>query len=138
MADVEYKIKVTVEDERAPTSPAARTPQQAQAQGQRDTESGSGVAQTAIIHIASKAIQYGLHNYGDLTGDYIGQARINDTVQIATYAAAIIKNPVAGTVYTALSIGVRAAQNAITIQKANQNAAQLRVRVGEITQNGGR
>ena len=66
---------------------------QPEGQAKLNDKSRKVLKQVAVIgSMASSAksiVSYGLNNYGNFTGDYIGQTRINESLKAISYASAI-------------------------------------------------
>lgn len=62
-------------------------------QAQLNDKSGKVLKQVAVIGAMASTgksiISYGLNNYGNFTGDYIGQTTINESLRAISYASAI-------------------------------------------------
>jgi len=96
--------------------------------------------------IGSQAVLYSFHNIGNFTGDYITQAKVNESLEIVSSLAGIGMSAIAGfsvggpigavigasldvinrTVSSAFSINTRMVEN----RKTNYEIEQLRIRAG--------
>ena len=90
------------------------------------------------MYIGKQAFQWATSNYGNLTGDYVGQAWINESIELTGLIGGILVSPVKGSIIAGVVIAKKAVDNYIERTKANQEAQVLRERVGGILSSGGR
>lgn len=89
-------------------------------------------------------INYSISNYGNMTGNYIGQAQINASLEIAstlgTIGLATAKYGAFGFIGATLTVGVNKGlqvfSHYIDVQKANTQASFMRERSGNSLNNG--
>lgn len=143
MADVEYIIKVQNEliktgDTHVPTEESA-TPEQTTKKLTKEAsnEASESVSKVVAIQMGKQALQYGIQNYGNLTGDYVTQANISAGLQVAGLVAMASQGPV-GIAAAAVSLGTQALSYSIDMNKRNREAQFLRERVGMASIYGGR
>lgn len=143
MADVEYIIKVQNEliktgDTHVPTEESA-TPEQTTKKlvKEASNEASESVSKVVAIQVGKQALQYGIQNYGNLTGDYVGQANISAGLQVAGLVAMASQGPV-GIAAAAVSLGTQALSYGIDMNKRNRETQFLRERTGMIGFSGGR
>lgn len=115
---------------------AGTNPQQAEKKTEKTATSG-GTAKSIGVYLGKQALQYATSNYGDLTGDYIGQAWVTEGIEFAGMIGVAASSPM-GAVAVGVSLTKKAIDNSIAIKKANQETAQLRERVGGVLSSGGR
>ena len=123
---------------------------QPQEQSQLNEKSSKVIKQAAVIgamaSTAKSIVSYGLNNYGNFTGDYIGQTRINETLKAVSYASAIgagfaMGGPVGGAMAT-MAVATNLFLENISLmdkeKKATIQAEQLRILTGTYRNSGGR
>lgn len=143
MADVEYIIKVQNEliktgDTHVPTEESA-TPEQTTKKLTKEAsnEASESVSKVVAIQMGKQALQYGIQNYGNLTGDYVTQANISAGLQVAGLVAMASQGPV-GIAAAVVSLGTQALSYGIDVANRNREAQFLRERVGMASIYGGR
>ncbi len=97
----------------------------------------SSIGKTVAIQMGTKALQYGISNYGNLTGDYIAQDSINSVVQLASMGAMVASGPV-GAVAAALSVGIETVSYIASRAKQDYEARMYQARVGAFITSRGR
>ena len=119
-------------------------------QTQLNEKSGKVLKQVAVIgSMASSAksiVSYGLSNYGNFTGDYIGQTRINEAVKAISYASAIgagfAMGGIAGGAMATLAVTTNLFLENISLmeqeKKATIQSEQLRILTGTYKNSKGR
>lgn len=133
----EYKISIQnqiVGLERVETEqPQVQAPMQsqsAQTEALASKTSKFGSASKAIaIHMGKQALNYALSNYGNLTGDYIAQARISETLELAGLIAMAASGPV-GMVAAAGNVAIKAFNRYIDVRKSEIQSNAMRIRTG--------
>ena len=100
MADVEYIIKVQNEliktgDTHVPTEESA-TPEQTTKKLTKEAsnEASESVSKVVAIQVGKQALQYGIQNYGNLTGALRGSSKSSAGLQVATLVAMASQGPV--------------------------------------------
>lgn len=144
MSNNEYYIHVQAElvetgDTSAPSNKSA-TPDQTTKKLTKEAgdKAGSGsVSKVIAIQMGKKALNYGIQNYANLTGDYIGQANIGSIIEIASLAAMAAAGPV-GIASAVASVTVKSVSYGIDMAKKRREVEFLRERTGMIGMNGGR
>lgn len=143
MADVEYIIKVQNEliktgDTHVPTEESA-TPEQTTKKLTKEAsnEASESVSKVVAIQMGKQALQYGIQNYGNLTGDYVRQANISAGLQVAGLVAMASQGPV-GIAAAVVSLGTQTLSYGIDMNNRNREAQFLRERVGMASIYGGR
>lgn len=142
MADVkEYFIRVDTniidgtESKEIEQQPASTEKSAKKAAGKsRDKNLGA----VAVVQIAKQALNFGLSNYGNLTGDYVTQTQIKAGITIAATVATIAINPILGTAAAIGAIGTQALTTIIEVNKKERETALLRQRTQTFTTSGGR
>lgn len=104
----------------------------------RKTKAFSSVAKLAGVAIGRQALTWSTSNYGNLTGDYIGQEKINSAIEINTSIGAIIAAPLLGSLAVGAGLAVKSINKTIEIKKNNQVAMQLKERTQGATEKGSR
>ena len=142
--DTEYRIPINVEliatESKGTPSPTSKvTPDQTQKKLAKEAsnEASGSVSKVVAIQVGKRALQYGIQNYGNLTGDYVGQANISAGLQVAGLVAMALQGPV-GIAAAAVSLGTQALSYGIDMNKRNREAQFLRERVGMASIYGGR
>jgi len=142
--DTEYRIPINIEliatESKGTPSPTSKaTPAQTQKKlaNEASNEASGSVSKVVAIQVGKRALQYGIQNYGNLTGDYVGQANISAGLQVAGLVAMALQGPV-GIAAAAVSLGTQALSYGIDMNKRNREAQFLRERTGMIGISGGR
>lgn len=142
--DTEYRIPINVEliatESKGTPSPTSKaTPAQTQKKLAKEAsnEASGSVSKLVAIQMGKQALQYGMSNYGNLTGDYVTQANIGAGVQIAGLVAMASQGPL-GIAAAVFSLSTQALNNGLDIAKKNREVQFLRERVGMTSINGGR
>lgn len=94
------------------------------------------VAKAIALQIGQQAVQFGLSNYGNLTGDYLTGERLSAAVEISGMAAAIAAAPALGIPAAILNVGTKALDYYIRMQRSEQQARFMRERLGLSTSGG--
>ena len=114
------------------------SPEKTAKKQQEEAKSGSSAAKLVGVYIGKQAFQWATSNYGNLTGDYLGQAWISESIEFAGLVGGILAKPVLGSVIAAAVIAKKATDKYIERTKANQEAMQLRERTGSLLSSRGR
>ena len=93
---------------------------------------------TALINAGKRKINYGVSQYGSITGNTIKGRQMQDAINVAGYISQIAIGGVVGAISVATEIGLDAVSNAVETSKANRQAEMLYQRSGNATLNGGR
>lgn len=93
---------------------------------------------TALINAGKQIINYGISQYGNITGNTIKGRQMQDAVNIAGYIGEIATGGWVGVITVGTQIGLNAVSNAVETNKANRQAELLYQRSGNATINGGR
>ena len=123
---------------------------QPQGQSQLNEKSGKVLKQVAVIgsmaSAAKSIVSYGLNNYGNFTGDYIEQTRINESLKAISYVSAIgagfaMGGPVGGAM-AAMAVTTNLFIENISLmeqkKKATIQSEQLRILTGTYKNSKGR
>lgn len=113
------------------------TPETTQKKQTEQGKTGSTAGKLVGVYIAKQAFQWATSNYGNMTGDYIGQQWISEGIEIAGLTVAALKSPT-GVAVAGAVLAKKAIDKAVEVQKSRQNAQQLRERVGGTVSSGGR
>lgn len=141
---IEYRITAEMEllqtnTDKSPSPQSKATPEQTQKKIAKEAsnEASGSVSKLVAIQMGKQALQYGMSNYGNLTGDYVTQANIGAGVQIAGLVAMASQGPL-GIAAAVFSLSTQALNNGLDIAKKNREVQFLRERVGMTSINGGR
>lgn len=97
------------------------------------SNSTKGLATSAIMAVAvdtgKKMLMYGTSVIGDLSGDYIAQQNINDTINMVGTAINMLNFPV-GTIASSVQIAQKFISTTIERNNKNQEIELLRQRTG--------
>lgn len=104
---------------------------------QNSSPRNGGVTNAVVANVAKKAIQYGISQYGNLTGDYVTQANISAMIEIGGLVAMAATGPV-GIAAAVTSLGIQAANYGIDMAKKRRETEFLRERTGMTQNSGGR
>ena len=103
---------------------AART----EALAEKTAKMGS-TSKAIAIHMGRQALSYAVSNYGNLTGDYIGQTRINEGLEVA----GLIGMAASGWVGAAAAVGsvvIKAVNRYVDVKKSEIQSNAMRIRTG--------
>lgn len=101
-----------------------------------ETDVVNDAIKVAMIDAGKKVLQNAISQYGNLTGDYISQRRIDNMIKIAGYVSTIAVGGVVGAIAVGSDIVLSIANHSVEVAKSNDMANLLRVRSGNV--NGGR
>lgn len=123
---------------------------QPQEQSQLNEKSSKVLKQVAVIgsmaSAAKSIVSYGLNNYGNFTGDYIEQTRINESLKAISYVSAIgagfaMGGPVGGAM-AAMAVTTNLFLENVSLmeqkKKATIQSEQLRILTGTYKNSKGR
>ena len=96
-----------------------------------------GVVNAVVAGVATRALQFGVSNYGNLTGDYHVQAKIESIIEIGGLAAMAATGPIGATT-AIMALTLKEVNRQIDIAKQNQATDLLRQRTGMQEISGGR
>lgn len=134
----EYKISIQnqiVGLERVETEqPQVQAPMQSQsaqteALASRTATVGSA-SKTIAIHMGKQALSYAVSNYGNLTGDYIGQARINETLEVTGLIGMAVAGGWVGVAAAVGSLAIKAVNRYVDVKKSEIHSNAMRIRTG--------
>ena len=114
------------------------SPEKTAKKQQEEAKSGSSAAKLVGVYIGKQAFQWATSNYGNLTGDYVGQAWINESIELTGLIGGILVKPLTGGIIAGVVIAKKAIDKSIDRAKANQEAMLLRERTGSLLSSGGR
>jgi hypothetical protein len=143
--DTEYRIPINIEliatESKGTPSPTSKaTPDQTQKKlaNEASNEAGGVLSKMVAIQVGKQAINYGLQNYGNLTGDYITQSHLQTANQLGGTLLMAVKGGIAGMTIAAASLGFQVISYGIDVANRNREAQCLRERVGMASIYGGR
>lgn len=119
-------------------NPNGSTSSQNAANSQKVNNVKGGAVNTALVNMGKQAINYGLQNYGELTGDYQTQANIQSFVEIGRMVATVAIGGPVGAIAVAGELAFKAINQQIDLAKKRQETQLLRERTGVSAYNGGR
>ena len=99
-----------------------------------NNSSKSSTIKTLAIQAGKTLFNYGLSVYGDLTGNYVLENKINDAINISSTAAMLATFPV-GTIAAVTQITTSTISSFINQNKSNLETNLLRSRTGNSTLN---
>ena len=137
MAAKEYKIKVTneivgLENGGGQSQIDNGTSEPAQNQNAKAVvkkSASGGVGKAVAVNMGKQAFSYATSNYGNLTGDYIGQANISEGFEIAGLIAMAATGWI-GAAAAIGAIGVKAVNRFVDVRKSEVASANMRERTG--------
>lgn len=138
----EYKISIQnqiVGLERVETEqPQMQAPMQAPMQSQSaqtealasKTSKFGSASKTIAIHMGKQALSYAMSNYGNLTGDYIGQTRINETLEVAGLIGMAVAGGWVGVTAAVGAVAIKAVNRYVDVKKSEIQSNAMRIRTG--------
>lgn len=99
-----------------------------------DNQVAKSAIQSALISSGKQLAMAGLSSYGNITGDYITQQRVQEGVSLASTAWMMTKFPV-GTIAGGTSLALGVISNVIQQRNQNLDIDMLRQRAGNETVN---
>jgi hypothetical protein len=103
----------------------------------KDKSNDRTASKAIAAYLGKQALSYAVSNYGNLTGDYIAQANMQGTIEIAGMIAMAVSSPV-GAITATVGLAIRVANNSIENYKKSLATEQLRLRTGMMSYSGGR
>jgi hypothetical protein len=97
----------------------------------------SDLTKTLLFSVGSKAIQYGISNYGNLMGDYVGQTNAQAAIELVGMIAIAASSPI-GFATAIAGLGIKEVSRQLDVYQKNLNAQMLRERIGLNVISGGR
>lgn len=104
---------------------------------QRISDGSDNFVKVIAINSAKQAINFGLSNYGNLTGDYLTQENLQAYMDVIGLGLSMSQGPI-GIAAAAASITLKAVSHEIELAKKNQLVSILRERTGTNLYSGGR
>ena len=98
----------------------------------------SSTSKMVATYVGTQALKWATSNYGNLTGDYVTQANINEGIAIAGMGIAMAQSPIMGGLAAATALTVKGIGRMLEIREQEQRAQSIRERVGTIISTGGR
>jgi len=93
---------------------------------------------TALIDAGRSIIMQGMSHYGDLTGDYMSQARVNEALGLAGDVLMIVKGGVVGAIAVGAKYATQAINSMIQQRQNNIRVDYMRKHTGYIEAKGSR
>lgn len=88
------------------------------------------IAQIMAVKVGTEALQYGLRNYGELTGDYLGQQTIEIVTGLASDVFMIAKGGWVGAAAVGIKYATQGVSKLIDYSKSRTKASMLQERLG--------
>lgn len=88
------------------------------------------VAQIMAVKVGTEALKYGVRNYGELTGDYIGQERLNLITNLGGDIFMIAKGGWVGAAAVGIKYATQGVSKLIDYSKSRTKASMLQERLG--------
>lgn len=110
---------------------------QNQGSGEKVNSLRGGVLNVVLAQSAKRALDYGLSNYGNLTGDYVTQANIQGMIEAGTMIATALTGPV-GAMAVAGNLAFKEISRQIEFSNKNRDVEFLKMRTGMVNLSGGR
>lgn len=101
-------------------------------------DTNNAPAKMVATYMGTQAVKWATSNYGNLTGDYLTQANINEGISIAGMGIAIARSPLMGGLMAATALTVKGIEKMLEIREQEQRSMSIRERVGTIISTGGR
>ena len=92
----------------------------------------------ALINAGKSIANYGVAQFGNMTGYTIAQRNIENALNVASYVTQIATTGWVGAIAVGIQLTTQGISNAVARDKANQQAALLYQRSGNVTIDGGR
>lgn len=92
----------------------------------------------ALINAGKSIANYGVAQFGNMTGYAIAQRNIENALNVASYVTQIATTGWVGAIAVGIQLTTQGLNTAVARDKANQQAALLYQRSGNITIDGGR
>lgn len=134
MAEKEYRIPIQVEisanmasEENGDATPKDNVSEDSTSKTKKES---SNTAKTMAIYMGKQAAQYLVSNYGNLTGDYMGQANLSAGIELGSMAMMVAKGGAVGAVVAAGTLAVKGLNYYLDNKKSENRAKALRERVG--------
>lgn len=109
--------------------------------GQQAAGGGLGVRNKALnmglVYMGKQAMNYGLSNYGNLTGDYITQDQIGAVTELAGMVTSVLVGGWLGAVAVTTQLGLKVVNRGIDISKSRATSNIQMERLG-LTKGGSR
>ncbi len=90
----------------------------------------SGVGMSVAAHLGKKGMNYVVSNYGNLTGDYLTQARIQETMALGFNLVLLVKGGFIGATVVASQYGTQILDRSVNIRKSEIASEMMRNRLG--------
>lgn len=104
--------------------------------GQINAKSNSAV-NAVVISSAKRAINYGVSNYGNLTGDYLAESQIQSIIEVGALTLMATQFPI-GTFAAIGTVATKLADNHIQLQKKRLEVEFIKQRTSMMEFSGGR
>lgn len=132
---IQAEIKVLKQEGNAQSPTPAQDPNTPQLSSNASTKNitentQSSVVKTMAVQMGRQALQYALSNYGNLTGDYMGQSNISAGIEIGSLALMTITGGAVGALAAIGTLTVKNLNYYLDVKKSENQARAMRERVG--------
>lgn len=132
---IQAEIKVLKQEGNAQSPTPAQDPNTPQLSSNASTKSitentQSSVVKTMAVQMGRQALQYALSNYGNLTGDYVGQSNVSAGIEIGSLALMTITGGAVGALAAIGALTVKNLNYYLDVKKSENQARAMRERVG--------
>lgn len=132
---IQAEINVLKQEGNAQSPTPAQDPNIPQLPSNASTQSiventQNSVVKTMAVQMGRQALQYALSNYGNLTGDYVGQSNISAGIEIGSLALMTITGGAVGALAAIGALTVKNLNYYLDVKKSENQARAMRERVG--------
>lgn len=130
---IQAEIKVLKQEGNAQSPTPAQDPNTPQLPSNASTiveNTQNSVVKTMAVQMGRQALQYALSNYGNLTGDYVGQSNISAGIEIGSLALMSMTGGVVGALAAIGALTVKNLNYYLDVKKSENQARAMRERVG--------
>ena len=94
------------------------------------TSKFGSTSKTIAIHMGKQALSFAASNYGNLTGDHIGQEHINEALEIAGLIGMAVAGGAVGATAALGAVAIKGVNRYVDIKKSEITSNALRIRTG--------
>lgn len=94
------------------------------------TQAKDNVGKIIAMQMGQKAAQFALQNYGNLTGDNMGQQQLNDALGVFGMGAMALYGGLPGVAMVAAQIAITGINRYVEIEKSRITSKNMQARVG--------
>lgn len=130
---IKVRIEKTItvnETESSPAQAITTTTEQSQNIDKlaKTAKSGRNLAASMAAQYGKQIIGFAVSNYGELTGDYSGQRKIGEAVEIGGLIASVAASPILGGIAVGVTAASKIGEYHIQKAKHDMQVSQLRER----------